>query len=66
MLRHSLGGAVILFSFQHFIAPALDLMHCLPSQQRREAIKALNLRREQVFSFKDAAVLVILDNKTFF
>ena len=25
MLRHSLGGAVIVISLQHFIAPALDL-----------------------------------------
>ena len=31
MLCHSLGWAVILFSLQHFIAPALDLMPCLPS-----------------------------------
>ena len=42
MLRHSLGGAVILFSLQHFIAPALGLLPCLPSRQNREAIKALN------------------------
>ena len=35
MLCHALGGAVILCSLQHFIAPALDLMACLPSQQRR-------------------------------
>ena len=26
MLRHALGGAVILFTLQHFIAPALDFM----------------------------------------
>ena len=26
MLRHSLGGEVMLFSLQHFVAPALDLM----------------------------------------
>ena len=43
MLRHSLEGSVILFSLQHLIAPALDLMPCLPSGQRREAIKALKL-----------------------
>ena len=43
MLRHSLGVAVIMFSLQHFIAPSVDLMPYLPSQQRREAIKALNL-----------------------
>ena len=42
MLCHSLGGAVILFTLQHFIAPALDLMPCLPSRHRREAIRALN------------------------
>ena len=46
MLRHSLRREVI-FSKQHFIAPALDLMACLPSRQMREAIKALNPRREQ-------------------
>ena len=47
MLRHSLGGAVILMSLQHLIAPALDLIPHLPSWQRREAIKALNPIREQ-------------------
>ena len=47
MLRHSLGGAIIFISLQHFIAPALDLMDCLPSRPRREAIKTLNPRREQ-------------------
>ena len=38
MLCHSLGGAVIFNSLQPFIAPALDLMTCLPYRQRREAI----------------------------
>ena len=38
MLRHLLGGAVIFISLQHFIASALDLMACLPSRQRSEAI----------------------------
>ena len=33
MLSHSLGGAVICISLQHFIAPALGLMPCLPSRQ---------------------------------
>ena len=37
-----------MFPLQHFIAPALELMPCLHSQQRREAIKALNPRREQL------------------
>ena len=40
MLRHSLGGEVIFLSLQHFIASNLDLMPCLPSRQRREAIKS--------------------------
>ena len=35
------------FSLQHFIALDLDLMACLPYRQRREAIKALNPRKEQ-------------------
>ena len=47
MLRHSLRGAVILFSLHLFIASALNLMPCLHSGQRREAIKAINPRREQ-------------------
>ena len=29
MLRHSLGGAVTFISWQHFIAPTLNLMLCL-------------------------------------
>ena len=29
MLQHSFGGALIFLSFQHLIAPALDLMSCL-------------------------------------
>ena len=41
MLCHSLGGAIIVISLEHFIAPALDLMACLPSRQSREAIKVL-------------------------
>ena len=43
---NSFGGAAIFVSLEHFIAPALDLMPCLPSQQRREAIRALNPRKE--------------------
>ena len=46
MLCSSLEGKVIFIPLQHFIAPALDLMPCLPSRQRREAIKAVNPRRE--------------------
>ena len=38
-----LGGAVICIYLQHFIVPAFHLMSCLPSRQKREAIKALNL-----------------------
>ena len=41
MLRHSFGGAVIFLSLKHFIAPALDLMPCLPSRQKKEATRAL-------------------------
>ena len=36
----------IFVSLQHIIAPALDLMPCLPSQQRKEAINASNSRRK--------------------
>ena len=45
MLYHSLGA--VIFSLQHFIAPALDVMPFLPSRQGSEAIKALNSRTEQ-------------------
>ena len=58
MLRHSLGGAVIFISLQHIIAPALDLMACLPSLRMREAIKVSNPRREQ----ESAAKKVLLEN----
>ena len=47
MLCHTLGRAVIFVSLLHSIAPALDLMPCLPYRQRREALKALNPRREK-------------------
>ena len=42
MLCHSLDGALI-FTFH----PGLDVMPCLPSRQRRKAIKAFNPRRQQ-------------------
>ena len=46
MLQHSFEGAMIFVSLQHFIAPAFELMPCLPSRQRREAIGTFNPRRE--------------------
>ena len=36
MLCQSLGGAVIFISWQHFIAPALDLMACLQARGRKD------------------------------
>ena len=48
---------VIFLSLQHFIAPALDLMACLPSQQSREAIKALHPIREQSTAAKNEKFL---------
>ena len=53
MSHHSLRGAVIFISLQHFIGSALDLMPCLPSRQRREEIKTLNPRREQQSAAKN-------------
>ena len=47
MLQHSLGGGVVFVSLEHFISPFLDYMPCLPSRQKREAIRAFNPRREQ-------------------
>ena len=41
MLRHSLGGAVIFISMQHFIAPALGLMPCLQAQGTRDCNKSI-------------------------
>ena len=41
MLRHSLGGAVIFISLQHFIAPALDSMPCLQAQGTRDCNKGI-------------------------
>ena len=45
MLRHSLGRGVI-FSLQHFIGPALNLMPCLPSCLELTACLPSRLRRE--------------------
>ena len=39
MLSHSLGGAVVFISFQHFIAPALDLLPCLQAWGTRDCNK---------------------------
>ena len=63
ILCHSLGGAVIFLSLQHFIAPALDLMNCLPSLQKREAIKACN---SLWLSFEKRAKLDLRLTKLFF
>ena len=41
MLSHSFGGAVILLSLHHFIAPALDLMPCLPSDNGGRCYKSV-------------------------
>ena len=41
MIRHSLGGAVIFISLQHFIAPALDLMPCLQARGTRDCNKGI-------------------------
>ena len=48
MLHHSLWGAVVFLSLLYFIAPALDLMPCLPSSRREEAIRTT--RKEQLIT----------------
>ena len=50
MLHHSLGGAVIFISLEHFIAPALDLIPCFKAQGTRIAIRAFNPRSEQLIT----------------
>ena len=40
-VRPRIRRAVIFISLEPFIAPALDLMPCLPARQRREAINQL-------------------------
>ena len=47
MLHHALEGAVILFYFQHFIAPALDYCPACKPKAQGIAIRAVNSRREQ-------------------
>ena len=49
MLCHALGGAVILFSLQHCIAPALDLLPACKPEVPGIAIRAVHSRREQHF-----------------
>ena len=45
ILRHSLAGVVIFISLQHFIAPALDLMPCLPSGQKEGGNKGIKSKK---------------------
>ena len=45
MLYHTLGGGVILFSLQHFIAPALDLLSCLQARGTRDCNKDSKFKR---------------------
>ena len=45
MLHHSLGGAVIFISLQHFIAPALDLMPCLQARGTSECNKGIKFKK---------------------
>ena len=45
MLCHALGGAVILISLQHFIAPALDLLPCLQAQGMRDCNKGSKFKK---------------------
>ena len=55
MLQHSFGWAVIFVALQHFIAPALVVIPCLPSRWKRYAIRALNPRREHESAAKITA-----------
>ena len=56
MLQHAFGGAVIFL--QHFITPALELILYLPSQQRREAVRALN-NVSQILNFLNFKILTM-------
>ena len=47
MLHHSLVGAVIFFSLQHFIALPLDYCPTCKAEVRGIAIRVVNSRREQ-------------------
>ena len=46
MLRHSLGGVVILISLVHFIATALDLMPCLQARGTRNCDKGIKFKKK--------------------
>ena len=48
MLRHSLGGAGILFSLQHFIAPALDKRAKLDLRTQTKAVVTIKSRLGQI------------------
>ena len=45
MIRHSLGGAVISFSLQHLIAPALELLPCLQALGTRDCNEVLQRKQ---------------------
>ena len=59
MLCQAFRGAVIFVSLQHFIAPALDLLSCLPSRQRREALVGLTVTRP----VQEPLAVLNLDNR---
>ena len=46
MLCHALGGAVILFSLQHFIALAFDLLPCLQAWGTRDCNKGSKFKKK--------------------
>ena len=50
MLRHSLEGAVIFISLQHFIAPALYLMPCLQAQGTMDCNKGIKFKKGAIKS----------------
>ena len=50
MLRHSLGGAVMFFSFQYFIAPALDLIAVLALPTKEGGNKGIKSKKEAIKS----------------
>ena len=50
-----------MFPLQHFIAPALELMPCLHSQQRREAIKAFSPLKTKVAHNSEQGILIYIE-----
>ena len=58
ILCNLLGGAVILFSLEHFIAPALNLLPCLQGRGTRDCNKGSKFKKGAMKGCKENKITV--------